>query len=89
LIAAEVCVVSRSESAEKLREKLAEVKLRCDEFRLNYMSGIDQLRQHCVHLRNQVHLQTEIVIEQAHQQNEQLIAEIDKYEQECVDSFDK
>jgi hypothetical protein len=89
LIAAERCVVSRNESAEKLRKKLAEVKLEYDEFRHNYLNGIDQLRQHCISLRNQVHLHTEIVIEQAHQQNEQWIIEIDKYEQECVDSFNK
>jgi hypothetical protein len=38
-------------------------------------------------MRNEVHLRAEILIEQVHQINDSMIAEIDQYEKECVESF--
>jgi transposase len=49
--------------------------------------GTDQVKEYCIELRNQVHLQTDILLEQVHQFNEAVIAEIDEYEKKCVDSY--
>jgi hypothetical protein len=79
--------VYRNAQVEELNVKLVEIKSKCEEFKLSLESGVNQVREHCIRLRNQVHLETDILIEEAHKFNEGLIAEIDKYEQECIDSF--
>jgi hypothetical protein len=76
-------------SQRELKAKLTEMKKKCDEFKLNLENGEDQIREHCILLRNKVNLETEILIENLHQSNEKLIAEIDKYENDCVGSFNK
>jgi hypothetical protein len=89
LIKANADKMNEFTSVKKLREKLAEIKVKCEEFELNLDNGVDQLREHCIRIRNQVHLRTDRLIEEVHNFNESLIAEINKYEQECVESFDK
>jgi hypothetical protein len=79
--------VYRGEQIKKLTEKLMEIKDKCNELKLNLDNGTDKVKEHCIHLRSQVHLATDVLIEDAHKFNESLIAEIDKYEQECTDSF--
>jgi hypothetical protein len=89
LIKANAVIINELASVKKLREKLAEIKSECEEFELSLDNGVDQVREHCILLRNQVHLRTDILIEEVHNFNESLIAEINKYEQECVDKFEK
>jgi hypothetical protein len=79
--------VYRNAKVEELKTKLAEIKGKCGELKLSLEKGVDEVKEHCIRLRNQVHLETDILIEEAHAFNESLIAEIDKYEQECIDSF--
>jgi hypothetical protein len=80
--------VYRNAKVEELKEKLAKIKSKCGEFELSLQNGADQVREHCIRLRNQVHLETDILIEEAHELNESLISEIDKYEKDCIESFD-
>jgi hypothetical protein len=89
LIKANTVKINELASVKALREKLAEIKSQCNEYKLSLDNGVDQVREHCILLRNQVHLRTDKVIEEVHNFNESLIAEINKYEQECVESFDK
>jgi hypothetical protein len=79
--------VYRDVHVNELTEKLEEIKNKCEQFKFSLDNGVDQLREHCIRLRNQVHLETDILIEEAHTFNESLIAEINKYEKECIDSF--
>jgi hypothetical protein len=72
----------------ELKAKLGDLRCECDEFNFNLHNGVDQVREHCILLRNQVHLETEILIEEIHGLNEKLIGKIDKYEKQCVESFD-
>jgi hypothetical protein len=81
--------VYRNAKVEELKEKLADIKSKCEEFKQSLESGVDQVREHCIRLRNQVHFEAEILIEKIHKSNDDLIAEIDKYEQECIKSLDK
>jgi hypothetical protein len=79
--------VYRGVKVEELIEKLAVIRSKCYEFKSSLDMGIDQVKEHCAILRHQVHLETDILIEEAHRLNECLIAEIDKYEDECIGSF--
>jgi hypothetical protein len=79
--------VYRNERVDQLKIQLDDLKSKCDEFKFSLDNGVDQVREHCTRLRNQVHLETDILIEEVHKFNESLIVEIDKYEQECIDSL--
>jgi hypothetical protein len=72
---------------DELKVKLVDLKNECEKFKFNMHNGVDQVREHCIQLRNQVHLETDILIEEVHGLNEKLIGEIDKYEQLCLESF--
>jgi hypothetical protein len=87
LLKAKVGNVYRNAKVEELKNKLANIKEKCGELKLSLKNGVDQIREHCIRLRNQVHLETDILIEEAHKFNESLISEIDKYEQDCIMSF--
>jgi hypothetical protein len=88
LMSAKVGNVYRNAKVEELKVKLAEIKNKCEVLKLSLTNGVDEVKEHCIRLRNQVHLETDILIEEAHKFNESLIAEIDKYEKDCINSFD-
>jgi hypothetical protein len=79
--------VYRNPNVDKLSSKLAELRQGIDDLEFNIKNGADQVKEFCIQLRNQVHLQTDSLIEQVYQFNEKMIAEIDNYEKRCVDSF--
>jgi hypothetical protein len=65
------------------------MKEKNDDLKTNLDNGTDQVKEYCIELRNQVHLKTDILLEQVHQLNENLIAEINGYEVKCVESFNQ
>jgi hypothetical protein len=79
--------VYRNSNVEELKSKLDEIKVKSDDLKANFDNGTDQIKEYCIQLRNQVHLQTDILLEQIHEFNEKMIAEIDQYEGQCVSSF--
>jgi cell division septum initiation protein DivIVA len=87
LLKAKAGNVYRNEQVARLKEKLDEIKSKCEEFKLSLNSGVDQVSQHCDRLRNQVHLETDKLIKEAHDFNESLIEEINNYEVECIKCF--
>jgi hypothetical protein len=87
LLKAKAGSVYRNEQVARLKEKLDEIKSKSDEFKLSLENGVDQVKKHCIQLRNQVDLETERLMEEAHSFNESLIMEINKYEVECIKSF--
>jgi hypothetical protein len=87
LIKTQASDVSRNAIVNEFKTKRAKIRQMHDEFKLNLEIGVDQVREHCIRIRNQVHLETEILIEDVHRFNEELIAEIDKYEHDRIASF--
>jgi hypothetical protein len=80
--------VYRCKGFEELQNKLAMMKRKCDGLLESSMEdGVHQIQEHCDKMRNNVHLRAEILIEQVHQMDESMIAEINEYEKACVDSF--
>jgi hypothetical protein len=70
-----------------LKSKLEEMQAKREEFKSNLDNGVDQVKEHCISLRNKVRLQTDLIVEQALQLNSKLIIQIDEYEKTCVDSL--
>ncbi len=89
LLKAQPDQVYRNQKVENLNSKLAVLTSKSDELKQNLQSGTDQIVEYCIQLRNQVHLQTDVLVEKAHQLNENLISEIDDYELKCIESFEK
>jgi hypothetical protein len=89
LVSAKADQVYRNTNFDELKGKLAEIKSKCDDFQFCLDSGVDQIKEHCIRLRTNVHLETDLLIEKAHQFNEHLISEIDNYEERCIESFSK
>jgi hypothetical protein len=87
LLQAPAEAVSRNNRVEELKRKLDEVKTKCDSFKFGLDNGVDQINEHYTQMRNQVDLQTELVIQQAHELNESMRDEIDKYEKEAIEDF--
>jgi hypothetical protein len=58
--------VSRNVIVNELNSKRAKIKQMHDDFKLNLEIAVDQVREHCVKLQNQVHLETEISIKDGH-----------------------
>ena len=79
--------VYRSKSVKLFRDKLNLLRDEIDEFERNLENGVDQIKDHCMKLRNRVDLATEELIEEVHKFNEKLIDEIKEYEKECISSF--
>jgi hypothetical protein len=88
LIESKASDVYRGEKVERLKSMLDEIKSVSDSFKVNLNKGPDEITEYCTVLRNEVHLQAEILIEKVHKLNEKLIAEIDSYEKECLKVFD-
>jgi hypothetical protein len=81
--------VSRDQKVEHLRAKLEEMRTSCEGLDAILSKGCDQVKEHCIELRNQVQLETELFIEQVYALNKELIADIDNYERECVTLYEE
>jgi hypothetical protein len=89
LLRAKADKVYRNPSVDKLIQKLSEVKEKTDDLDANIANGVGQISEYCSQLRSQVHLQTDILLEQVHQFNESMIAEINNYEAKCMSSYNE
>jgi hypothetical protein len=81
--------VYRNAKVEELKDKLVDIKSKCDELKMSLDDSVDRVKEHCTRLRNHLHLARDFMIEEAHMFYEFLIPLIDKHEQECIDSFMK
>jgi hypothetical protein len=73
---------------DDLRSKLAKIEAKSAKFKISLEKGINEIQEHCIGLRTKVHLQTDILLEQIHEYNEQFVAEIDQYEAKCIESYE-
>jgi hypothetical protein len=56
-------------NVDYLRAKLADLDAKSANFKISLANGVDEIQEHCIGLRTQVHLQTDILLEQVHQYN--------------------
>jgi len=55
---------------------------------MSYLFKRDQVKSHCIKLKNSVQLASEETIMQINEYNKELIKKIDQYQNECLDSFE-
>jgi hypothetical protein len=73
----------------ELKTKLADLSIKCDGLKHGLRNNeTDKLKQHCAELRAQVCVETEATIRQVRLLNDDLIAEIDRYEIASVKMHD-
>ncbi len=79
--------VYRGKQVENLKTKLAEIKNSRDNFKADLKNATENIQENCFQLRNQVHLETDLLIQKIYDFNKKLIQEINEYEKECMESF--
>ena len=80
----EVC---RSELVDLFKSKLSLIKSQTDKLRSDLAKGADLIELHCLELRNQVQLETELQIMELYELNTKLINEINDYKVKCLENF--
>ena len=77
----------KSESVKKLKSHLKMADSNIEDFENDVNISYDSIMEHCLNLRNQVQLETEILIKKVHDFNEEKINDIDEYEKKLLASF--
>jgi hypothetical protein len=81
--------VCKKPCVDELKAKLTTLKFKGDTYKLNVENRVDQITKHCFRLRNKVQLQTELLVDKVYEFGDSLIAEIDKFENESINAFNK
>lgn len=76
--------IYRGSLAEQLKTNLKEINKDLKQFKFELNNGGDRVKEHCLNLRNQVQLVTELAISQINQFNEDLINKIKEYENDLL-----
>ena len=80
--------VSRSPAAYSLKASLTEIQKQMQAIFLAKNSSADQVKSHCIDLKNDVQLATEETIMLINKYNQELIEKIDDYQRDCLDSIE-
>ena len=59
-----------------------------DNLKFRLSKGSDEIREHCIQLRTEVMLETELAIQRIQNRSDELIKIIDKYEQNTIANFE-
>lgn len=76
--------VSRSPAAYSLKASLTEIQKQMQAIFLAKISSADQVKSHCIDLKNDVQLATEETIMLINKYNQELIEKIDDYQRDCL-----
>ena len=76
--------IYRGESAERLKKSLNEIRNCIEGLSFSIATSVDEIREYCLNLRNQVALETELVIKQLQDLSDELINDINNYEAKCI-----
>ena len=76
----------RGETCEKLKLNLLNIESSIEEFKTQLRNSAKIVMDHCLNLRNQVQLETELLIKKLQDINEEKIQKIDEYEKNCLSS---
>jgi len=79
--------VSRGKDVKILKETLNQIQKNIKSISFGANNGLDQIKEHCIELKNDVQLASEEAIQQINDYNDEFIKEIENYEMECIQSF--
>ena len=72
------------QSTETLKNNLKEIDRQINEMRFSLNNSSDKVKEFCLKLRNEVSLETEVLIKHVQDYNEKLINEINDFEMRCI-----
>ena len=76
--------VYRRESIETLKNNLKEIDKQINEMNFSLNNSSDRVKEFCLKLRNEVTLETEVLIKHVQDNNDKLINEINDFEMRCI-----
>jgi hypothetical protein len=71
----------------ELKQLLFEIEKKTSQIEFNLSNGVEKIKEHCIDLRSDVQLATELSIQKLNNFNDEFINRIDIYEQECIKAF--
>lgn len=80
--------VYRGQAAELLKETLINLSKKFNSLLTISSTGIDELKEYYVSLRNEIHLATRESIQQLNEHNDEFIREINRCEKDTTESFE-
>ena len=80
--------IYRGESAEKLKKNLKQIQKKIEFLEHSLTNGIDRVKEHCVNLRSEVDLEAEIAIKRVQDIRDEMIKEIDLYQENCISNLE-
>ena len=89
MLSLEPCEYSRGDAAEKMNESLKIVKTKIEKLALTMENGVDRVKDFCKNLKEEVKLASENTIQQINYLREKMIAEIESYQNECIQAHCK
>ena len=81
--------VYRGAKVEELKQNLKTIKEKMDTFNNDVNIGRDKIIEYCNHVKNDVQLKTEKVIEAIKQHSFDILKQIDDYQNECLLNYDR
>jgi uncharacterized protein YutE (UPF0331/DUF86 family) len=81
--------IYRSKAVEELEKQLRNIKSELNVLKSTLDNGIEKIRERCSLLKHQIQLKAESLIDQINKLSDEMQQEIDKYEKECIESFEK
>ena len=82
----DICIKKKNfnESIEQLKLNLNQIETKINELNFDITNSSDIVKEYCFKLRNEVMLETELTIKQVQDMSENLLNDINDYEEKCV-----
>ena len=77
--------VSRGKEYDTFQDLLKHIEMNINLIKIGVNNSDDFIKEHCIELRNEVQLVTEVTVEHINDYNSEIIKEIDKYEKERLE----
>jgi uncharacterized protein YutE (UPF0331/DUF86 family) len=80
--------IYRSKAVEELEKHLRNINSELNALKSTLDNGIEKIRERCSLLKHQIQIRAESLIDNINKLNDEMQQEIDKYEKECIESFE-
>ena len=77
--------ISRGQSADNLKSSLKQIEASINEFKFEIENSEDKMKSFCLNLRNEIQLETEVLIKKIQDISESMIKEVQHFESDCLD----
>jgi hypothetical protein len=81
--------VYRGKLAEELKTQLKTINAQYQDMDLSLTNGLEKIKERCSLLKHQIQIKAKSQIEQINKLSNEMQHEVDDYEKECIESFEK